>query len=68
MTKLIPPKSNTIVVRYGNFWNHHKWHILRPNSSEIGICGVVCIDPVTDMLDNIKGKDLCKTCYPYERT
>jgi hypothetical protein len=67
MAKLIPPKPETVMVRYGGFWNSKKWHILRPKSEQTSICSRICIDPEYSTLAEVKAKGICNRCWPYEK-
>ena len=60
---LTPPEENTVLVKYGKDWKQKKWHILKGDSKEKGICGVLCIDPEHKLLSQVKKHEICSICY-----
>ena len=67
MAILTVPNGNTQMVRYSNAWSKKKWHILKPKYKEVGICGVVCLDPEYEILFNVKANDICGLCWQFEK-
>ncbi|MEP0825826.1 MAG: hypothetical protein HRF40_10090 [Nitrososphaera sp.] len=65
MAKLIVPNGSTKVVKYGDFWSKKKWHILRPGTKSVGICGCICIDPEYSTIEDIRDDDLCSLCWRF---
>ena len=66
MVKLIAPDGNTKMVRSGEFWNRKKWHFLRRNRYQVGICGTMCYDSEYSTLKEIKSeKEICSLCWSF---
>jgi len=65
--KLTAPDGDTKMVRSGESWNRKKWHFLRNNRFQVGICDTVCFDPQYTTLNEIKSeKDICSLCWPFK--
>ena len=66
MVKLVTPNDNTKMVRFGEFWNHKKWHFIEKNRTNVGICGILCHDPEFTTLKEIESEEyICYLCWPF---